>query len=343
MGSRRRGGSIHARIWRTTAVSFVAGGTLLATLGSGAGASTKGRHLTVIRVGQNLSVGALPTYVAMTQGFAKKHGLEIQITKVLNPTEIPSELGPSKQLDFGQTFQPLFIFAANQGLPVVATEGGDIESAHSIDAGVVVKKDSGIKTPQDFIGKTIAVATPNGNDADELKYWLKHNGVQPTQYTLTTVTTSNMLAELQAGQVNAAYMVAPFTQQAVNTPGLELLVNPALKLGVPVSEGSFMISNTTWAKQHTKTVLAFEEATQDSIAWIKKHESKAQKLLAKFTGAPVEKGPVGPLNSAEPLPDLTKWFAIMKTVVPNFQTKLTPKSLVVEPILHTKYSPNPNP
>lgn len=344
----RRPGRTGARSAATTIIIAVLGCAGLAACSSSpsssspssTSSSSSAAGLTKVRVGANLTVGSLPIYVGIDEGFFAKHHLSVSLTNVLNLTLIPSELG--KQFDFGQSVQPIVIHAADSGLPVTVTGGGEVESPNYVDAGVIVKKSSGITSAKDLVGKRVAVLTETGNNAYALEYWMKNQGVNPNSVTFTVVTANNMLAELAAGEVDAIYSIAPFTLQDLQNPAYTMLVNPQLDLGAKVSQGTITISNKTWAASHQQVVLEFEEAEADAIAWTEAHPAQALTILDKYTGAKNAPGTKLPsLTATENTQDLQVWFKVLKSVIPGFTTTLTPASLLDEPLNNISYTPQP--
>lgn len=316
------------------------GGQQGSTSPSGTAASTAG-GLTNVSVGANLNVGTLGTYVAIDKGFFAKHGLNVKLTNVLNLTLIPSQLG--HQFDFGQSVQPITINAADSGLPVVVTAGGEVESSNPVDGAVIVLKSSHITSAKDLDGKRVAVLTATGNNAFALKYWMKEQGADPSTLKLTVVAPNNMLSELKAGAVDAMYGVSPFSAQALADPATVKIADPQLHLGgAAVSQGAITISNRDWAESHKQVVLEFEEAQADAIAWIKANPAQALAILDKYTGsknAPGTKLP--PITATENLDDLNVWYKVMKSVVPGFSPKVTAKDLIFQPIDAIDYQPQP--
>ena len=297
---------------------------------------------TSIRVGVGLNTASLPVFVADERGYFGDHGLTAEVSEVQNLLLLPDQL--EEQFDIGQSVQPITIFAASQGVPVVVVGGGEVlEERNKSVGGVVVPRNANIKEAGDLMGKKVAVLTPTGSNAFALKFWLQQNGVDPESVELVTVAPPNMLAQLKEGLVDAVYMVSPFTAQALQDDSLELLVNPGYELGVDAPRTGILIASGTWARDNEGTVLSFERAIADAVAFIEANPEDALGILADRTGQPTPEDTSisPPFRATETAEDMQAWIDVMEGVIPEFSFGQSGESLIFQPIEQDAYTPTP--
>lgn len=102
------------------------------------------------------------TYIARNQGFFRKRGLDVTISRGFGSVAAAQAIGAG-EFDFGFVFAGGTILGAARGLPLVslATLGYDATM------GVLVRDDSPIREPKDLQGKTIG-SVPTSAEAP---YW----------------------------------------------------------------------------------------------------------------------------------------------------------------------------
>ncbi len=134
----------------------------LAGCGGSARAAKTADGLTEIKVGLVPNSTAAPVYIAESQGFFKKHGLNADIQPVAGGREEPSHL-LSSDLTVGHTALVPTIIAASQNLAIKIAQVGELAPKNPADPsiyGVVAKADSPIDTYADLKGHKAATAHP---------------------------------------------------------------------------------------------------------------------------------------------------------------------------------------
>lgn len=91
-------------------------------------------------------------YVALDQGYYRQQGIDLTITPGA-PDINPLHLVSSDAADFGTKWLADFIAAKDRGLPLISI----VQVLQSNGLVLIAKSKSGIKTPQDFIGKKVGI------------------------------------------------------------------------------------------------------------------------------------------------------------------------------------------
>lgn len=308
-------------------VAVVSAAALAASLAACGGSSSDSDG--ALRIAVNNTVASLPVVVANEKGFFKEEGITAKLTTVADITKLPPTLG--KQYDIGFGVQPTLIRAASQGVKIAMISGNAVTTEAKPEYVIMTRPDTGIKGPEDLVGKKLGAPTLNGNIHIGTLYWLKQNGVDPDSVTSVQVPTPTMVDQLKAGLIDAAEMQQPYIDVAKKAG----MVEAAYSLGAvgdPATMSSWQASST-WAKDNAKTVTAFRAALDKAIAWIKANDSEARDILAKFTGIDrdvLADSPLSDFTTAMNEDSVKQWDAPMRAVA-DFDADVDYSSLIVNP------------
>lgn len=309
--------------WAAAGAVLVTAAALASGCSSGASnnggtQASGGKALTSVSMVEDPTLSALAIYVAKQEGIFTKNGLNVTITPQENITLIPQAISAG-QYDFGLTAQPLLFNAVATGLPLMASAGGEIETASPPLGEIMVSKSSGIKSAKDLIGKTIGVAALVGATPVCLLSWFKSQGLDYTAKTMpvkmTLASFQDQLSQLQAGQIQAAVSISPYWQP-MTKQGFVGLGNPCATVSKSQANDSFQISNSTWAQAHPSTVKAVQAALGQADQWMAAHPNQAIQVLSTMSGvssSALQGVQLPPFTAAVSVSQLTQWLATMKS------------------------------
>lgn len=300
--------------------------SLTAALLTACGGSSDGDEL---RLALNNTSASLAAVVADEKGFFDKEGLDVD-TKVLNDiTKIPPALG--KQFDIGFGVQPLMIRASTQGLPLTMVSGNEFTTAKTPEVLLMTRKDSGISSAKDMVGKKLGAPTLTGNLHLGALYWLKQNDVKPKSVKSVQVASPSMIDQLKAGKIDVAEMQQPFINLA-KSKGMTEVDYPLSAVGDPAQLSSWQ-ADQKWAKDNSSSVTKFKSALDDARKWMAKNEKETRKILAKFTKLPpnvVAKSPLPDFTTDTNKESVEQWDKVMRDVT-DFKAKVDYDKLVFKP------------
>jgi sulfonate transport system substrate-binding protein len=175
---------------------------------------------------------------------------------------------------------PIFAAAANSAVKIVTAYQAGVEGQ-----GIVVPKDSPLRTPEELRGKKIAVAKGSSAHAHLLavltKAGLKWDDIQ-AQY----LQPPDALAALSTGRVDAWAIWDPYTAQAEQQANARILVD-----GTGYIPGdSFYVAGTK-ALGNKSTTAALRDLVariQRAHLWVDDHPEQWAKTYAELTGLPNE-------------------------------------------------------
>lgn len=177
-----------------------------------------------VSIGRNANDIAL--LYAIQQGYFAEEGLDVKTTVLQSGAQlIPLLL--NGEIQVGLSNIPSVSAAVTQGIPVrfVSSAIFDPESGESFD-GIIINPESGIETPKDLEGKSVAVPGISGSSALLTLASVAKDGGDPSLVKLVEMAQPDMIAAVQGGQIDAGHEVEPFVTMALDA-GLEVLVYPA--------------------------------------------------------------------------------------------------------------------
>ncbi len=275
------------------------------------------------------SAGNLAPWVADEMGFFKDAGLNATL-EVIGTTvseQVPQLLG--RQFDIASMTPPALITSASVGLGT-----GVVAASYKISKDdeitlVIASPDSGIKTPEDLVGKRLAAPSIAGNVNTGTMYWLTTLGIDPKSVDVVAASTPNMPDLLRSGQIDAAELTMPYVGMMMGE-GYTVVGNPLPAVNDPVQMSAWC-ANVEWANNNPEAIKRFRQALQTTVDWIAANPEKAIDILFEKTKVPVEYKPFMNLpdyDIAITAADLDAWINAMN-VVSGFTSELPTEQMVV--------------
>jgi ABC-type nitrate/sulfonate/bicarbonate transport system substrate-binding protein len=245
-------------------------------------------EMTVMRMANVAYFG--PEYIAIDQGFDKKYNLTIEILQAASLGVPGIQAVAAGQAD---TFQSVAFDSWMKGLAAGVDLTGVISgqmSGGDFDVyRYYVRADSGIRGPEDLVGKTMGIAAVGSYGDVPMDLYLQAAGIDPSAVERLAVPPGEIPNALATGQIDIAaafsniYAVldADYAEEAV------LLFADKEVLPVDVFVTSYGFS-TQFIQDHPDRVQAFIAAIKDAVAFIQANPEAAQAIIAEVTGAPPE-------------------------------------------------------
>ena len=258
-----------------------------------------------VRAAYVSAVPGLAAWIAQDKGFFTKQGLEVSFVPLQNISLVPGAVG--KQLDIGMATVVDLIKASAGGIDVAAVSGGHIEVEGSTTNILVARKDSGVKTIKDIVGKIVATPTVGAILHVALLHWMVKEGIDPNSIRAVEVPFPNMPDQMAAGRIDVAVSAQPFAARMVEAGNVSLgnqlleVANPAL--------ATVWISDRSWAEKNKATVVKWTSALDEAKEFVVANPQEAREILAKYTKLPA---PV-----------------VQTIALPHFETKLQAKEIDV--------------
>jgi NitT/TauT family transport system substrate-binding protein len=269
------------------------------------------------------TAGAPSAFAAygVKQGIFKKHGLDMTVEPVQGgATVVPAVLGG--KVDIGGSNLVSVLLARSKGLPVKIIAPGTFSqrTPKGDFSAILVSKDSDIRSPKDLEGKTLAVNTLKNVAEVTAKASLAKQGVDVSKIKLAEVDFPDMVPALEAGRVDAAFVIEPFVSQglaagdrAIDRPYTG--TKPGLQIGCYFTSEKYLQENPEVVKNFHAGVADTAAAIQQDPDSFRKFLAEASKLPPAATAKialPVWKADSDPASLDEIADQMAK-FGIVKT------------------------------
>jgi len=224
--------------------------------------------LTTVSIAETAGIPSAFLGYGVEQGFFSDEGLDLVVdTGAGGAAAIPGVVSGSTQ--FAGSNVVSVLLAKSKGLPLKIIAPGTFatETLNEDFSAVLVSGESPIQGPADLAGATIAVNTLENIGDVTIKTALEATGVDVSGIKFVELGFPSMLAALDAGQVDAAWIIEPFVTAGLNAGDRAVLLPyveslPGLMVGSYVASESYIAENP-------EIVAAFQRgvsATAESIA-----------------------------------------------------------------------------
>lgn len=258
--------------------------------GSTAADSSKG-GLTTLKVAYTPIYTAGALQLGIDQGFFKDEGLQLKLQQVANPPAgIAAVAGGQVDINYAPTIPIFGASASGVGLRIIAPADGNdpagvaqakadpTQGVKYDDTAVVAEPDSGITRPRDLDGKTVSVPARQAQLEVTIAAAIKQDGGDPSTVKWITLDFPTAVSSLKSGRVDAAGLVTPFVQQAVQN-GAKIISSPAVAFFGGGAVGMWVTS----AKEESAkpdVMAAFARAVEKSNEYAAAHLGEEQDTAA---------------------------------------------------------------
>jgi NitT/TauT family transport system substrate-binding protein len=228
-----------------------------------------------------------PAYLGIDKGFFRKEGLDVKLQPIEGGAAvIPAVAKGDVQFAFGNAVS--LAFAQQRGIEFQYVTEGVQGGATPKDStnGLIVHKESDIRTPKDLAGKTFAVNTLNSLGEVTIKTALEKEGVDISNLKFVEVPFPDMIPALERRQFDVAWTTEPFISGALAAGHRKILdpmvaTHPRLTLAAYFAAADFI-------EQNPEVVAKFKRAMNRSLDYAAAHEQEAREAIKRNTEIPPE-------------------------------------------------------
>ncbi|HZE40250.1 MAG TPA: ABC transporter substrate-binding protein [Stackebrandtia sp.] len=234
-----------------------------------------------VTVGVIPIVDVAPIYLGKQQGFFSDRDIDLKLKAGQGGAAIVPGV-TSGDYQFGFSNLTSLMAAQTQGLDVRAVAAGVSSTGKSgKDFGaVVVPKNSSIKSAKDLAGHTVAVNTVKNIGDTTIRESVRADGGDPSKVDFTEFGFPDMPAQLDAGNVDAAWVVEPFlsiTRDSGARPVAWNYVDTAPDLSVAA-----YFTTADYISGHRDLVKRFTAAMNESLRYATAHPRAVRGILGSY-------------------------------------------------------------
>jgi NitT/TauT family transport system substrate-binding protein len=259
---------------------------LLAAAGCGSsgddnGGQSSGDGTKQVKVGVIPILDVAPIYLGKEKGFFSKRGMELTLeTGQGGAAIVPGVV--SGQFQFGFSNVTSLLIAQSRGLPLkVVANGVASTGKDKADYSGIVTKDDAIKTAADLEGKQVSVNTLKNIGDSTIRASVRKAGGDPSSIKFVELAFPDMPAALDAGRVDAVWVVEPFLSATLAAGG-HLVASNYVDTAPDLTVALYFTSQQL-IKDDPDLVGKFTEAMNESLAYADAHPDEARQVLTSYT------------------------------------------------------------
>ncbi|SDC78608.1 NitT/TauT family transport system substrate-binding protein [Paenibacillus sp. UNCCL117] len=249
--------------------------------GGAAGGGSASTAPSTIRLGIFKNVTHAAGYVALEQGLFKKYwgeNVKIEVQAFDNGSDFSTAIA-TDQIDLGYVGPGP---ATNQFLK--SKNFRIISGSNNGGAVLVAGKDSGINSPKDLVGKTVAIPTKGSTNEISLRLLLKENGLSVTTdktgVQIIARAPADTLIAMRQKEIDATLIPEPWGTQ-MEQEGIGKVIVPWDQ--VPPNKGNYpltlLVASDKFLKQHREAAKQAIQANAEAIDFIKANPDKSYELI----------------------------------------------------------------
>lgn len=256
----------------------------LAGIGALAGTAVRlapaaAQTLTPIHIATAETDGAAVPFYAEDLGFFQSAGLDPQITTATNGAAIAAAI-VAGTYDIGWSAILSLAQAHERGLPVAVIFPATAYTKRNPVTILAVAKDSPIRGPQDFAGKTIAVNGIGPLQQMALMTLLADHGGDPKSLRFVEISNTALVPALDDHRVDVIMMTEPFV--AMNKDKIRILSGAFDGISPSFITGAWFVAKP-WAAAHPALVSSVVGVLKRGAQWANTHHAESAKILVKYT------------------------------------------------------------
>ncbi|WBB75923.1 ABC transporter substrate-binding protein [Micromonospora sp. WMMD1128] len=198
-------------------------------------------------------------------GIFAAHGLKVEVLPAQGGAQaIPALTNGDIDFAIGQPFGPFRADLSNLGVVIIGNYASSYADGDDINA-VVASAKSGIKRPAELAGKRVAVNSLGAAGDVTIMAAVEKDGGDPSKVKFVEVAFPDTPAQLQAGNIDAAWVPEPFVTQLKNR-GDTIVVEPYQAV-VPGLATLTTITTKERTEKDAELVADFSAAMKETLQW----------------------------------------------------------------------------
>jgi NitT/TauT family transport system substrate-binding protein len=238
-------------------------------------------EITKIKVGYIPIADCAQLYIAKDKGYFKENGLDVELIKLAGGAKILEALaGGSIDVAFSNVVSVML--ANNAGLDFKAITGGPAVDLNHKETGVLVLKDSDIKSLKDLEGKKIAVNTRKNIVELFVTNYLIKNNVDVSKIEFVEISFPQMFQVLDSKNVDAIASIEPFVTFSTKSGKVTNLGDYFVSVLDKMEISTYNASNK-YITSNKEVITNFQKAINQATLFSKSNTDELKTIIANNT------------------------------------------------------------
>lgn len=241
---------------------------------------------------RSVRVAALPIaetgalWAAIDEGIFEDQNIEVEVVPAQGGAQaIPALLSGDIQFAIGQPFGPFRADLQDLGVVIIGDYADSLAEGKDVNA-VVSLAASGITGPADLAGKRVAVNSLGAAGDVTIMKAVQDAGGDPATIEFVEVAFPDAQAQLEAGNIDAAWVPDPFMSMIVNGGG-NLVVHP-YQVTIPGLSVLTTITTQELMDSDPELVADFSAAMTEALDWAMANEDAVRAAISTNMEIPEE-------------------------------------------------------
>ena len=242
---------------------------------------------------RQVSIGMLPIaptgalQVGIDQGFFEDEGIELSIDMAQGGAAlVPGVMSGDPEFASSNPVSLLTARDAELDVQVVSHWSSDLEPPADGINGVVSSAGSGIESPADLAGRTVAINTLQSMGDLTIREAVRQDGGDPDDVDFVELAFPDMPAALEAGNVDAVWVPEPFLSGLVG--GGATLVDYTSQLAVPGMPTQYIFTSGQLLESDPELVESMQAALEKTLEYADEHPDEVKAAATSLTEIPAE-------------------------------------------------------
>ena len=224
-----------------------------------------------------------PLYIGLKQGYFSDVGIDLEMKIGSSPDQAIAEV-LAGSVDLAMTGIVPTVAAVSRGLPIVTVINTQ-DQGTTPTFGLLVKKDSDVKSIADLKGKKIGLAGIAGPQGIALLLELEAQGISIDEVELVNLPFAGVLSAMDSGAVDAGIPLALFYGLAKQKGYREFTEVYNRTIGTPAV---VYVANKNWIAENEELLQKFNSAMKLAYAYANEHPDEVRAIDKEYTKLPPE-------------------------------------------------------
>lgn len=236
-----------------------------------------------LRVGAAPDDQSKPILYAVQSGMFARAGLNVTLVPLTGGGAAIAAAVSGGSLDLGKANVLLLLTAHTKGLPFTIVAPGTTTGAEDRGVGLIVAKDSSIRSGRDLNGKTVGVTSLVTIELIATRAYIDGSGGDSSSVHFVEVPPSASLASIESGRIDATTILEPHLSAALASGKVRIVTYPYGSIA-KVFDGADWFTTQAWAEAHPEVLERFERVIHDANLYVAAHETETIPLIAAYSG-----------------------------------------------------------